>query len=126
MNPTDLLALLDTVKTKHGIDERHDWSNGSETYFNEMQKELVEVAEELSSGRRCYLEDELGDVFWDYLNLLYGLEKEGKISLANVFKRSQAKYAERIEGIQQDRSWSEIKALQKQRLAEEHSKAELD
>ncbi|KEI71080.1 MazG nucleotide pyrophosphohydrolase domain-containing protein [Endozoicomonas elysicola] len=129
MNPKHLNKLLDVVRQKNLIDQDSEWSNGSETYFREIRLELDEVQEELDSDRNCYLEDELGDVFWDYLNLLLALEQEGKISLSRVFERSLAKYSERIEGIQQGVSWSEVKQKQKQRLAEEQAiedhKAEL-
>lgn len=84
-----------------------------------MGKEIEEVREELDSGRQCYLEDELGDVLWDYLNLLYNLEDEGKISLISVFKRASKKYDERIATIANGGSWASIKEKQKARLAKE-------
>ncbi len=129
MNSQHLIKLLDVARQKNMIDQDSEWSNGSETYLREIRLELDEVQEELDSDRNCYLEDELGDVFWDYLNLLLALEQEGKISLSRVFERALVKYSERIDGIQQGSSWSEVKRQQKQRLAEEQAveknKAEL-
>ena len=129
MNPQHLIKLLDVARQKNMIDQDSEWSNGSETYLREIRLELDEVQEELDSERNCYLEDELGDVFWDYLNLLLALEQEGKISLSRVFERALVKYSKRIDGIQQGSSWSEVKRQQKQRLAEEqaveNNKAEL-
>ncbi|WP_419536870.1 MazG nucleotide pyrophosphohydrolase domain-containing protein [Endozoicomonas sp.] len=129
MNSQHLIKLLDVARQKNMIDQDSEWSNGSETYLREIRLELDEVQEELDSDRNCYLEDELGDVFWDYLNLLLALEQEGKISLSRVFERALVKYSERIDGIQQGSFWSEVKRQQKQRLAEEQAveknKAEL-
>ncbi|WP_461537489.1 MazG nucleotide pyrophosphohydrolase domain-containing protein [Spongorhabdus nitratireducens] len=121
MNPQHLIELLDVVKAKNKIDQNSSWSNGSETYLREIGLELGEVAEELNlSNRQGYLEEELGDVFWDYLNLLLCLEQEGRIDLSRVFERSVDKYRERIEGIQSGKSWAEIKQVQKERLEREH------
>ena len=112
--------LFELIKQKHAIDQTKEWSEGSSTYFHELRTEIDEVAEELKSGKQVYLEDELGDILWDYLNLLYNLEYEKKIVLERVFERSLKKYSERVEGIQEGRSWSDIKKNQKDRLKEEH------
>ena len=121
MTTENIAKLLEIVKQKNIIDQDSNWSNGSSTYFNEIKLELDEVAEEIQSGRQCYLEDELGDVLWDYLNFLVCLENEGKASLSKVFERSLNKYKERVDGISQGESWSDIKQRQKKRLAEEQS-----
>jgi len=111
--------LLSLIERKSTIDKESAWSEGSATYFCELGKEIEEVREELESGRQCYLEDELGDVLWDYLNLLYNLEDEGKISLSGVFRRASRKYDERITTIANGGSWASIKEKQKIRLANE-------
>ena len=82
MNPQHLIELLDVVKAKNSIDQNSSWSNGSETYLRGIGLELGEVTEELKLDRQGYLEEELGDVFWDYLNLLLCLEQEGRINLS--------------------------------------------
>ncbi len=115
----NLSELLKIVGRKNAIDQQNAWYNGSETYLLEIGKELEEVKAELSSGRQPHLEEELGDVLWDYLNLLTSLEKEGKIDLEKVFERAVTKYGERIDGIENGRTWAEIKAVQKERLAKE-------
>ena len=124
MNLKNISDLLSIVESKQKIDQKHDWSNGSSTYFQEMKKEIEEVGEELNSGRQCYLEDELGDVFWDYLNLLHNLENEGKISLAKVFERALQKYTERIDAISTGSTWASIKEKQKEKLASEFEMSE--
>ena len=120
MNIEHIQQLIAVAKNKNVIDENNAWCNGSETYFKEIKLELDEVAQELKSGRQCYLEDELGDVLWDYLNLLLCLEGEGKIAFEKVFERAQIKYSERIDGIKQGTSWAEVKERQKLRLAQEY------
>ena len=120
MTSNDIETLLQIARRKHGIDQLGKWSEGSATYLGEMVKELQEVEEEIDRDRLCYLEDELGDVLWDYLNLLVCLEGERGVSLRRVAQRAVAKYEERITGIEGGRPWSEVKEIQKARLAEEH------
>ena len=121
MSQIDIDALLAIVKRKNRLDQHRDWSNRSEIYFEEIGKEVAEAAVEAESGRACYLEDELGDILWDYLNLLQSLQNEGKISLTAVFQRSLAKYDERVSGLENGEAWADIKERQKVRLAEEQA-----
>lgn len=115
--------LLMLITKKNTIDKANTWSEGSSTYFLELKKEIEEVREELDGGRQCYLEDELGDVLWDYLNLLGNLENEGKISFSSVFQRAYQKYEERLTTITEGGTWDAIKEIQKARLAKELKKA---
>ncbi len=80
--------LLEIVHAKQVSMKTYNWSNDSTTFPQEIRKELNEVELEIAANRTCYLEDELGDVLWDYLNLLQGLENEGKINIETVFSRS--------------------------------------
>ena len=121
MQFSDLEQLLAIAKEKQRIDQGNDWSNGSSTYLAELAKEVVEVQEEVELQRPPYLEEELGDVLWDYLNLLLCLGDEGKVDLDRLFARAANKYRERIDGIQAGDSWDRIKQRQKQRLAAEFS-----
>ena len=114
----EIFALVDR---KNRIDFKGKWSVGSATYLSEVRKELVEVEEEIAAGRLCYLEEELGDVLWDYLNVVRCLADEQVVDIARVFERMQVKFAERISGIENGESWGDIKARQKERLAEEYS-----
>lgn len=111
--------ILTLVHDKAVIDESENWCKGSSTYFDEIKKELDEVHEELIKNRNVYLEDELGDVLWDYLNLLKNLEKEGKIELENVFERCNKKYSERLIGRKNGELWNDIKKKQKEELEKE-------
>jgi len=120
MNPEIIIRLFEIVKEKQLNDNQHDWSNDSATFINEIKSEICEVEEEIRSGRPCYLEDELGDVFWDYINLLQSLENEKKIKLERVFERSFQKYSERWNALQSGTSWKEVKVEQKRKLALEY------
>jgi len=115
--------LLEIVKRKNTVDSNGNWSNGSSTYLAEIEKELVEVKEELPLNRRCFLEDELGDVLWDYLNILVNLEGEGKIELTNVLARASKKYEERVSGTEEGIRWVDTKSKQKAELEAEHDLA---
>ncbi len=120
MNHFETLLLI--ARRKAVIDADSKWSEGARTYLGEMNNEIAEVCAELSSGRQCYLEDELGDVLWDYLNALAALEKSHGISVEKVLQRACRKYEERISGIESGQFWKDIKARQKRvlELEQEH------
>ena len=116
--------LIEIAKKKITRDQQGTWSKGSQTYYQAMFSELEEVKEEIDSDRKCYLEDELGDILWVYLCMLRNLEVEGAISMDNVFTRATEKYQERVDGIEAGLSWQDIKAVQKKRLAKEQKESE--
>jgi len=113
--------LVNIARRKALFDQSNPWSNGSSTYVEEIQKEIQEVAEEIAQDRKPYLEDELGDVLWDYLNLVLALEKEKGIKLNDVLKRAARKYEERISGVENGILWKDIKEKQKAALAQEQA-----
>ena len=117
MNHFETLLLI--ARRKAVIDADSKWSEGAGTYLGEMNNEIAEVCAELSTGRQCYLEDELGDVLWDYLNALAALEKSHGISVENVLQRACRKYEERISGIENGELWKDIKDRQKLALEKE-------
>ncbi|CAH6919864.1 MazG domain-containing protein [Vibrio chagasii] len=115
----DLSKFIEVVTTKVARDKRGTWSQGSVTYLEAMYAELKEVETEIESEKKCYLEDELGDILWVYLCMLYHMENEGKIDVQSVFARAEQKYTERVNGIESGMSWEVIKTIQKERLAQE-------
>lgn len=117
--------LLSIARRTSVIDTTSDWFNGSQTYLNEMRTELDEVLEEIPLNRRCYLEQELGDLLWDYLNLLLAFESETEIQLESVLERACIKFEQRVSGLENGISWSDIKARQKASLTEELKKWEM-
>ncbi|WP_246201132.1 MazG nucleotide pyrophosphohydrolase domain-containing protein [Vibrio ziniensis] len=116
--------LLSIARRKSVIDTASDWFEGSQTYLSEMRTELDEVLEEIPLNRRCYLEQELGDLLWDYLNILLALESESDIKLESVLERACLKFEQRVSGLENGVSWCDIKAKQKLSLAEEQLKWE--
>ncbi|MEJ2063790.1 MAG: MazG-like family protein [Reinekea sp.] len=68
--------LIAIAQRKNRVDQTSTWSQGAKTYFDELYSELEEVREEWLAGQTEYLEEELGDVLWDYLNLLLCLDQE--------------------------------------------------
>lgn len=113
-------TLLEIAKRKNNYDKTNPWSNGAVTYIEEMKKEIVEVMDEMREDRLCYLEEELGDILWDYLNMLLALVDERHIDIQTVFQRAILKYEERISGLENNIPWDEIKKVQKRRLKKEH------
>lgn len=96
-------------------------SNGSLMYLDWLIDEVQEVRNEIKDQNHIYLQDELWDILWDYLNLLSYLEKEGKIkSVEEVLSWSFEKFSERINNLKTDISRNETKEKQKQRLKNEH------
>ena len=98
-------------------------------YFKEIINEIGETKEEFKNSNVVYLEDECGDVFYDYIMILKLLERDGYIrSMENVFEHSLQKFSERYEMFkykteeEQQKYWNEIKKKQKIKLTEEHNK----
>ena len=81
---------------------------------------MDEVSEEIPKHRLCYLEDELGDVLWDYLNALLALQKEAGVSVESVIQRACDKYQQRMATLEAAGSWDEIKRQQQQNLQQEY------
>lgn len=94
-----------------------------QTYIDALKEELEEVEEEMKENNSVYLEDELWDVFWDYICLLHSLEQEGKITnVWKVFERCYKKFSERIniETWANNQDWKEVKKVQKDMCKKEH------
>ena len=119
LNMDEFKQLLNLAIRKSKFDQHHDWSNGAQTYLTEMKLEIDEVIEEIPKLRDCYLEEELGDVLWDYLNVLVALKQERGIDLQSVLARACRKYDERVSGIESGERWHDIKQRQKQILKAE-------
>ncbi len=117
----NLNKLIDIARRKAIIDNSNDWSTGSSTYLSEIIKEIEEVKEELNHNRLCFLEDELADVLWDYINILLNLETERDVNIGSVIDRACNKYDERIYGLENGISWDEIKSKQKIELKKENA-----
>ena len=86
--------------------------------------EVEEVREEIKPNNRAYLEDELSDILWGWLNLVENLKREGLVgSHEAIFKRALKKYEERIlplKGTSEDHAiWREVKRKQKENLQRE-------
>lgn len=112
--------LLVEQKIAFHKENRPEWNN-SAMYFEGLSNEIEEIKVELKKDNHVYLEDELGDILWDYMNMLHHLEQEWLISsVEHVFERSIKKYTERVDGQISRRSRKEIKAEQKLALQEEH------
>ena len=104
----------------HTVENVKDWYQGSTTYVDWIKNEIEEVEEEIKNKKYIYLEDELGDVFWDYCCLLESLEQEWKIVKSRVFDRCYQKFSERIgENADAGHNWDEVKVFQKERLQKE-------
>lgn len=84
MKKFDELYAIATRKSQY--DQTNTWFKGVETYLEAIGKEVDEVREEIREDRLCHLEDELGDVLWNYLNVLKALEREKGIDLRKYSK----------------------------------------
>ena len=105
---------------KNGDSGCSDFYKWSETFVKGMDDEIEEMKHELKEWNRVLLEDELGDIFWDYICLLENLEQEGKISKAKVFERCWTKFSERLNPDGSNNGdWMEVKKSQKEKLIQE-------
>lgn len=99
------------------------WYVDHKTFLNGLYEEIDEAKEEIRKDNSVYLEDELGDVFWDIMMVLIALEKEWLITREKVFERAYNKFSERIDYVQsrdEMDSWEKIKKVQKIRRKKEH------
>ncbi len=110
--------------------------NAGVKYLNETKEEIEETISEVRDKNAVYLEDELGDIFWNYLQSIKILERDGQIrSTEKVFENCFRKYSERLyitetkenkkwkEKNDLDKAspqWIEVKNKQKNRLKKEH------
>lgn len=104
------------LRTSDG-DWFYEWS---QTFYDAILDEMREVKIEIDTWKRVLLEDELGDVFWDYICFLEALEREWKIIKEKVYERALEKYSERLNLDGSSRwTWQSIKNQQKQKLIKE-------
>ena len=95
-----------------------------------LLNEVQEVDEELKLQNQIYLEDELWDIFWNYMNFLTLLETQWYISdTQTILQKSYDKFHERTSAVidKTDKSSSdlardEVKKIQKERLEDQHNK----
>ena len=125
INMKNIEKILNLAKNriKYFTENKTGWYTGHEVYLKALTKELGEATKEIKENNSVYLEDELGDVLWDYLLLLSGLEEEGLIKREKVFERCYKKFSERIDYVtdkDEYEAWDEIKKIQKERRKEEH------
>ncbi|MCL9783973.1 nucleotide pyrophosphohydrolase [Vibrio sp. S4M6] len=117
-----LAELVEISRRKAEIDKAGDWGADPILYLNEIKNEVDEVLEELPKQRLCYLEDELADVLWDYINAVIALEANGAASIDSVLERACRKYQERVSAIESGKSWESIKEKQKRALKLENGR----
>lgn len=115
---------LSFKRIKYLIEKQIPFYEWNKTYLNWIKDEFEEVEKEIKENNSVYLEDELWDVFWNYLCLLHSLESEWKItSVDSVFKRCYKKFGERVWfDWNWWHNWQEVKDKQKQELKIEHNK----
>ena len=124
--------MLDTIKKifelskkrinfLHNVDNKW-WYFWHKTYIEWLKEELEEVKQEIKESNSVYLEDELWDIFWDYICLLHSLEEEKMINRDKVFERCYKKYIERLWTSAEFKqvNWQETKKKQKEELKKEH------
>ncbi|MGR5364252.1 MazG nucleotide pyrophosphohydrolase domain-containing protein [Vibrio mediterranei] len=115
-----LEKIQDIAAVKAQRDLQGDWFKGAETYLEALAEEILEVKEEIRANRRCYLEDELGDLLWNIACTLEHLTLSGQIDKNRVFERSIKKYTERVTKRGERETWESVKEKQKIELEREY------
>ena len=121
-----LVELQQIAAQKSQRDLKGTWFKGSSIYLDALVEEVAEVKEELALGRQCFLEDELGDLLWDFVCLIEHLELEGKVDKERVFQRSVNKYSERVTKRCPSETWEDVKSRQKLALQNENTLLKID
>lgn len=114
-----LKQLQDIATIKSQRDLQGSWFKGSSTYLDALVEEVTEVKEEITLGRQAFLEDELGDLLWNFVCLIEHLEVDKKIDKERVFRRAVKKYSERVAERASNETWDDVKARQKLELQKE-------
>ena len=110
-----LKSIFELIDRKEDLNS--DWELTSQNQIVEIVKETQELKTVLNSSSKKVVSDEAGDIVWDCCNLLWALEKEGKIeSVQSLLTQMYHKYEERVEGLENGRTWTEVKTIQKERL----------
>ena len=120
----ELIALAETHIARRAAQPSDSDPAAPAAYFAELHSEVDEAEAEVKAANAIYLEDELGDIFWDYCLLLAYLAQQGYIdSAAQVFTHALAKYQERAPAMEarSDELWKKIKQQQRQALAAAHN-----
>ena len=115
---------LSLKRIKYFTEKEIPFYKWHQTFLNWLKEEIAEVENEIKSNNLVYLEDELWDIFWNYICLLYSFENEWKISsVENVLNRCYKKFSERIwKEWNNNWDWENIKKAQKEKLKMEHNK----
>lgn len=93
-------------------------------YLGGLGDEVDEVADELKDNNVVHLQDELGDIVWDYFVLLKICEERGWIdSVDAVFEHASKKYAERAPAFvnADEVMWEDVKRKQKEVLRKQNA-----
>lgn len=131
-NLIEKITKLSESRIQEFIDTKNSWYKWHETYLEWIDNEFKEMKNEIKIDNSVYLEDELWDIFWDYMCLLSSLKQEWLISSEKkVFERCWKKFSERIWAVRksvpwQDWIWKKIKAGQKIELKNEQEKILLE
>ena len=109
-----LLNELEKIaEVKSQRDLEGTWFNDCGTYLQAMIEEVAEVQTEIIANKQCFLEDELGDLLWNFVCILQHLELEHKIDKRKVYERAVKKYKERVTERNPEDSWDSVKKQQK-------------
>jgi len=95
----------------------------AERYTKAIAAEAAEVLVEVKENNAVYLADELGDIFWTFMQLVVLSKERGLISSVDeVFEAAVEKYKERMPAfLERDNTkWDKIKSVQKERMAMRH------
>jgi len=128
MQNIEKIKKLAKSRIQEFIDTKNPWYKWHQTYIEWIDDEWQEVKDEIKLNNSVYLEDELWDLFWDYMCLLNSLEQEWLItSQEKVFERCYKKFSERICAVRkcipgQDWVWKQVKEKQNKEKKEEHKK----
>ena len=123
MKNIEKLLEVAEKRIQYFIDQKISRYTGHKVFLDWLIEEIDEAKQEIRENNSVYLEDELGDVFWDMMCLLTSLEKEWLIKKEKVFERAYNKFSERIDHVQsndENTSWEEIKKIQKIKRQKEH------
>jgi len=104
-----ITELMELANRKQGINKTRSnqggWTEKPSTYLKCMKEEIEEV--QTAIEERDGVREEMGDILWDYLNIIELLDED--ITIGEILADMLRKYNVRVNGLEEGKSWSETK-----------------
>lgn len=107
----DLHERLYNLNTEKWLENYNKW----DYILKELKSECDEALEELKSGNKEALEYEVWDILYDLVWALVKMKNNWEISsIEEILNKCDKKFSQRVDLMEEWKSWEEIKKMQKE------------